>query len=218
MNNTIIIGIIICCCISISISIGVGVYVFTNQKPTKVATKRTTPTPKTTTPVPTTTTPAPKTTTPAPKTTTPVPKTTTPVPKCPEQGWGTGIPGVTRVERECGLGSSYTGKIITKCTAQGMWVDDNQCVSSGNAELKDISGEWRMMYAGNMGTARITKVDATNWNVTTTPSGNYWLPAGTTKIKYIANEGYYYNNLQAAKFTDSTYNILDGGNYRFEKL
>lgn len=142
-----------------------------------------------------------------------------PVPDCPNVGWGVGKPGVTIIERECSLGPSYTGKLIKKCTAQGVWIDDNQCVSSGNADLIDISGDWQMMYGGNMGTAKITAIDNNNWNVTT--SGNdtpgQQLPRGTTKIKYVANEGYYYHGNQAAKFTNPSHTKLDGGNYYFSK-
>ena len=110
--------------------------------------------------------------------------------------------------------------MIRICTAQGQWIDDNQCVSSGNSDLIDISGDWNMMYGGNMGTAKITKVDSTTWNVTT--SGNdtpgQQLPKGTTTIKYENNKGYSYNRNQPAKFTDSTYKKLDGGNYYFQKV
>lgn len=208
MNTTIIIAIIV---IIILICCSSSIYFMTGNSDSKLKTlETTTPTPPAET----------KPTPPETKSTPPETKPVVPVaPDCPDVGWGIGKPGITIIEKECSLGPSYTGKLIKKCTAQGFWIDDNQCVSSGNADLIDISGDWKMMYGGNMGTAKITTIDNTNWNVTT--SGNdtpgQQLPRGTTKIKYVANEGYYYNNNQAAKFTNSSYTKLDGGNYYFSK-
>jgi hypothetical protein len=204
----IILSIIICCILS-SIGVGVGIYLYLINDVKPPPAKKTPPTRTTRTTPPTITTPT---------SPTPIVATTTP-PDCPDIGWGTGRPGITKLDRECMLGPNYTGKVIKICTAQGQWIDDNQCVSSGNSDLINISGNWKMMYGGNMGTATITRVDDKNWNVVTSGDNGpgKQLPGGTTKIIYVSGKGYSYNGNQPAKFTDSTYNKLDGGNYYFEK-
>jgi hypothetical protein len=168
------------------------------------------------------------TTTVAPTTKPPVPAPTVvatgaPVARdCPDlnNGMGVGKPGITKVERDCGLGPNYTGKRIYMCDAQGQWLIDNKCVSSGNADKVDITGKWRYNISGNdWGT--IDVAFNMNTGIGIMSGGN--IPAdinpGQTTITYKEGLGYqvYYPYNQFAKFKDSTYRKLDGGNFYFEK-
>lgn len=140
---------------------------------------------------------------------------------CPDV-FGYGIkPAGTVVTVGCELGPTYTGNVITKCNADGSWTQENNCVSSGNTDLVDISGDWNIMYGGNVGTATIVFNKNTGTGTVTatgTDEPGRQLLIGPKDIKYISGKGYAYNGNQAAAFTDKTYNRLDGGNYAFSRI
>ena len=144
------------------------------------------------------------------------------VPKtCPDV-FGYGIKPVgTVVTVGCSLGPNYTGNMINKCNADGTWSQENNCVSSGITDLVDISGNWNIMYGGNVGTAKIVfnKNTGTGTVIANgTGEPGHQVPGGPRDITYISGKGYTYNGNQAATFTDKTYNKLDGGNYSFTRV
>jgi uncharacterized coiled-coil protein SlyX len=92
-----------------------------------------------------------------------------------------------------------------------------QQVAQPNIDLVDISGDWKMMASGNLGTAKITAVDSRTWKVIAIGINN--LPPATF-ITYDNTKGYSWNANPPAKFTDSTHTKLmaDAQNYSFERI